>query len=101
LAHDQRASGVALDQQDHLAIPEQWGNRSRDHRLSIAAGHNDDDIGAIDRRFEIRRRALNRSKAASLAFDIRLTTRANFGELCIVDIVEAQVEPAIPNSAAR
>jgi SAM-dependent methyltransferase len=47
-AHDQRPPGVALDQQDHLTIPDQRRKRSRHHRLRIAAGHNDDDIGAID-----------------------------------------------------
>jgi hypothetical protein len=46
--YDQRSAGVALDQQDHLTVSEQRRKRSRHHRLRAAAGHNDDDIGAID-----------------------------------------------------
>ena len=36
------------DQQDHLTVPDQRCKRSRHHRLRVAAGHHDDDIGAID-----------------------------------------------------
>ena len=45
-AHDQRPPGIALDQQDHLTVSEQRYKRSGHHRLRIAAGHNDNDIGA-------------------------------------------------------
>ena len=92
-AHDQRAPGVALYQQDHLTVLEQRRKRSRYHRLRVAARHNDDDTGAIDGSSEIARCALNRSKAASLALDFHSATRSNFGEPRIVDIVEPQLEP--------
>ena len=48
LDYEGEIAGVALDQQDHLTIPHQRRKRPRHHRLRIAAGHNDDDIGAID-----------------------------------------------------
>jgi len=46
--YDQRSAGVALDQHDHLTIPDQRRKRSPHHRLRVAAGHYNDHIGAID-----------------------------------------------------
>ena len=81
------------DQQDHLTASEQRCKRSRHHRLRIAPGYHDDDIGAVDRGSEIARRALDCSEPTILAFDIHTAARSNFGELRIINIVEPQLEP--------
>jgi hypothetical protein len=91
-AHDQRSAGVALDQQDHLTVSEQWGKRSRHHRLSIAAGHYDDDISAVEGRSEIRRGTVYDGEPIPLALDLHPTARPDFGEPRIVNIVEPQLE---------
>ena len=80
-ANDQRSSGVALDQQDHLTVSDQRRKRSPHRRLRIPAGHNDDDVGAVDCGSKIARGALNRSEPALLAFDIHPAARSDFREL--------------------
>jgi hypothetical protein len=92
-AYDQRTTGIALDQQDHLTIPEQRSKRSRHRRLRIAACHDYDDACAIDSGCEIGRDALGRGKPTSLAFDIDPTAPSYFREPCFVDIVQPQLAP--------
>jgi hypothetical protein len=80
-AHDQRAPGVALYQQDYLTVLQQRSERLCHHRLRAPAGYNDDDIGAVDCGCEIARRALNCSEAATVSLDIHPAASSNFGEL--------------------
>ena len=78
-AHQQRASGVALDQQDYLPVAQQRSQGSRHYLLRIAAGHDDDDVGAVGRGAQIDGREFYRGKAALLPLDIKAPKGADVG----------------------
>ena len=93
LARDQRSSGIALDKQDQLAVAQHGCQRSRHCRLRIAAGHHNDEIGAVDGRLEIACRALDSSEAGLLALDIDAAKGSDVGKPRVVDVVQPQFEP--------
>jgi len=64
--------------------------------LRIAAGHHDDDIGAVDGRPQIGCRALDGGKSGLPAFDFDAAKYPDVGKPLIVDVVQAQFEPGDP-----
>jgi hypothetical protein len=95
-AHDQRAPGIALDQQDHLAVAQQRCQGSRHRRLRIAAGHDNDDIGAVYSRLQIACGALDSGEPGLLALDIDAAEGSDIGKPRIVDVVQPQFVPSDP-----
>jgi hypothetical protein len=95
-AHDQRSSGIALDQQDHLTVAQQRCQRSRHCRLRITAGHHDDEIGTVDGRSRIARCALDGSEPGPLALDIDAAEGSDVREPRIVDVVQPHLVPGDP-----
>ena len=100
-AHDQRSSGIALDQEDHLAVAQQRCQRSRHSHLRIAAGHDDDEIGTVDGRSQIACCALDGGEPGALTLDIDAAEGSDVGKPRIVDVVQPQLVPGDPSSAAR
>ena len=89
--HHQRTAGVALDQQDDLAIAQQRRERPRHRLLRVAAGDHDDDLGAIDSLRKVRRRILDGCEAAG--FHIDTAMRTDISEPRVVEIVQPQPMP--------
>src|ERR1043165_10279829 len=53
-AEDECAAGVALDQQDRLAVAQQRGKCGCDCRLALATDHHNDDAGTLNDRGPVR-----------------------------------------------
>ena len=92
-AHDQRSPGIALNQEDHLAVAQQGCQRPRHCFLRIATGHDNDDIGAVNGRSQIARRPFDSGEAGLVALDINAAESPDVGKSRIIDIVQAQLEP--------
>ena len=77
------------------------GGQGRSHRaggarLMIAAGHNDDDIGAVDCGRGVGRHPLDRRKTGLLALDIDPATGPDVGETTVIEVMEPQPAPEHP-----
>ncbi len=57
---------LPLDQQDDLAVAQQWRERAGGAFLEIAAGRQDDDVGAVDGGLQGRADERDRGKAAAV-----------------------------------
>ena len=89
-AHDERATGAALNEQDRLTVAEHGGQAARDVRVEVAAGDDDDDVGAVHRRRELRRHQLQRGPALDQALDVEPAALAHLGDAGLVDVVQAE-----------
>jgi len=91
-AKSQRAARIALDQQDGLAVAQQWRETARHALLGIAAGTDGDDIGAVHRDGRVGRHPLdNRKRRLSLLLDIEPTMRANVSKAHVIEVGEPQL----------
>ena len=84
-AHDKRSPGIALDQQDQLAVAQQGCQRSRHRRLRIGAGHHNHDIGTVNSRSQITCRALDSSEPGPVALDIDAAKREFIRKTALAD----------------
>jgi hypothetical protein len=95
-AHDQGAAGIALDQQDDLAVAQQRRQRCRDGFLGVTTGDDDDHVGALDRGGEIGRDPLDRGKTTAFSLNVDAAASPDLAEAAVVEIMQAQfaAEPA-------